>query len=163
MNPIKVGRGHCGNEKLRAVGILASVGHRQHARFVVSVLEVLICELTSVDRLSARAVAVLEVTALEHEAFDDAVELASLEVEWFVGGRAFALLTGAQCTEVLRRFGDSLGKKLHRHLKKKREAGQKVCNNIYSTLPAALPSIEMSKNTYCTLPTAYKVLSRAQK
>ena len=45
--------GNGGDEELRAVGVLASVGHRQQSGHVVSLLEVLILELGAVDGLTA--------------------------------------------------------------------------------------------------------------
>ena len=63
-------------------------------------LEVLVLELLSVDGLSTGAVAPSEITALDHEVLDDAVE-----------GRALvskALLAGRESTEVLCRLGDRL-------------------------------------------------------
>ena len=55
-------------------------------------VEVLVRKLLAVDRLATRAVAVGEVTALEHEVWDDAVEFAALVAE--------AARAGAQLLEV---------------------------------------------------------------
>lgn len=67
-----------GDEELRSVGVLASVGHAQPAGAIVLQLEVLILEALAVDGATAGAVALGEVTALDHEVLDDAVELAAL-------------------------------------------------------------------------------------
>ena len=56
-------------------------------------LEVLIRELVAVDALAASAVALGEVTALNHELLDDTVEVGALV--------AVALLAGSKGTEVL--------------------------------------------------------------
>jgi hypothetical protein len=56
-------------------------------------LEVLIGELVAVDALAASAVALGEVTALDHELLDDTVEVGALV--------AVALLAGSKGTEVL--------------------------------------------------------------
>jgi len=93
-----------GDEELRAVGVRASVGHRQKERLVVGQLEVLVGELLAVDGLAAGAVATGEVTALKHELRDDTVELAALVAE--------ALLAGAERTEVLGGLGDDVVEEL---------------------------------------------------
>ena len=64
---VQVGGGHRGHEELRAVGVGAGVGHAEHARLVVLVLEVLIREGLSVDGLPPGAVALGEVAALGGE------------------------------------------------------------------------------------------------
>ena len=46
-------------------------------------LEVFVGELFTVDRFASGASAVGEVTALQHELWDDPVELGALEMEWF--------------------------------------------------------------------------------
>ena len=56
-------------------------------------LEVLIGELVAVDALAASAVALGEVTALDHELLDNTVEVGALIAE--------ALLAGSKGTEVL--------------------------------------------------------------
>lgn len=104
-----------GDEKLRAVGVLAGVGHAcekscvsmimpvqlclhcakhtQETLLGVLQLKVLIRELVAVDALPASAVALGEVTALDHELLDDAVEVGALV--------AVALLAGCKGAEVL--------------------------------------------------------------
>ena len=52
----------------------AGVGHGEEAGADVLLLEVLVGELLAVDGLAAGAVAAGEVTSLEHELGDDAVE-----------------------------------------------------------------------------------------
>ena len=68
---------HSSEEELGAVGVRTSVGHGQISCSSVLQLEVLICELLSVDGLAAGAITVGEVTSLDHEVLDDAVESAS--------------------------------------------------------------------------------------
>ena len=91
-------------EELRAVGAWASVGHGEDALASVCESEVLVGEFGTVDRLATSSVAGCEVTALSHEAWDDSVEGASLEVQG-LAGFANALLTCAQTSEVLRSDG----------------------------------------------------------
>ena len=54
-----------GEEKLGAVGVLASVGHREPASAVVLELEVLVSEFFSVDRFSACSISSSEITTLK--------------------------------------------------------------------------------------------------
>lgn len=75
-------------------------------------VEVLIVKLLAVDGLAAGAVADGEVTALDHELLDDAVELGALVVEG-LSGLAQTLLAGAQGAEVLGRLGHDVVVQLH--------------------------------------------------
>jgi hypothetical protein len=56
-----------GDEKLRAVRVGSGVGHGQDALLGVLELEVLVLELGTIDGLATSAVALGEVTALDHE------------------------------------------------------------------------------------------------
>lgn len=103
-----------GDKELRTVGVLSGVGHACRKIFVSNLflvtyvmisqltqkvllgvlqLEVLIRELVAVDALAASAVALGEVTALDHELLDNTVEVGALV--------AVALLAGSKGTEVL--------------------------------------------------------------
>ena len=103
-----------GNEELGAVGVLAGVGHAcseshvSHALGLQCVsisqrtkktllgvlqLEVLVGELVAVDALAAGAVALGEVTSLDHELLDNTVEVGALVAK--------ALLASSKGTEVL--------------------------------------------------------------
>ena len=75
-------------------------------------LEVLIWELFSIDRLSSGSVSTSEISSLDHEVRDDAVELGSLEVEW-LSRLSDSLLSGAQGTEVLSGLWDDVGVELN--------------------------------------------------
>mmetsp|Transcript_100918 Transcript_100918/g.179123 ORF Transcript_100918/g.179123 Transcript_100918/m.179123 type:complete len:208 (-) Transcript_100918:79-702(-) len=109
---VQVRRGHGAQEELRAVGVWPRIGHGQHTRTSVLVLEVLIAELLSVDRLSSGAIAFREVPALAHEAWNHAVERAPLEMERLALS-ALALLTGAECSEVFCRLWHVFCVQLH--------------------------------------------------
>lgn len=84
---------HGGDEELGAVGVWASVGHRQQTWLGVLLGEVLVWELTAVDGLAADTSTVGEVTTLQHEVWDHSVEWAA--------GVAEALLAGTESSEVL--------------------------------------------------------------
>ena len=63
-----------GDKELRAVSILASIGHTQKALLGVLQLEVFIGELLSVDRLATSAVSLGEITPLDHKVFDNSMK-----------------------------------------------------------------------------------------
>lgn len=64
---------------MTAVGVLATVGHRQKIGFVVLQGEVLVVESAAVDRLAARSISAGKVPRLDHEAFHNSVEHNALE------------------------------------------------------------------------------------
>ena len=70
-------------------------------------LEVLVLELGAVDGLAASAIARGEVTALDHELLDDAVEDGPLVVQR-LARLADAFLAGAEGSEVLGRLGHDI-------------------------------------------------------
>ena len=87
-------------EKLRTVGVGASVGHGENSWTGVLQREVLVFELVSVDGFSTSSVVVGEVSALTHEVGDDSVEGGSLESE--------TLFSGAKTTEVFSCLWDDI-------------------------------------------------------
>ena len=99
-------------EELGAVGAWAGVSHGENTSAGVLVDEVLVFEVGSVDGLATGAVANSEVTTLGHEASDDSVEGAALEVEGLVVAADLARLTSAELLEVLGSPG-SVGSELH--------------------------------------------------
>ncbi len=80
---VEPGANHEGDEELAAVGAGSGVGHGQEHGLGVLVVEVLVFELAAVDGFAASAVAEGEVATLGHEAADNSVEFASLEVKGF--------------------------------------------------------------------------------
>jgi hypothetical protein len=87
---IKPGSDDRGDEELRAVGVAASVGHAEQALLCVLELEVFIIELVAIDGLATGAIALGEVTTLDHEVLNNAVEARSLVAEAFLAGRKSA-------------------------------------------------------------------------
>ena len=71
---IKPRGGDSANEELRSVGVGSRVGHGQNSSPVVLVDEVLIRKLSAVDRLATSTGGVSEISTLEHELRDHAVE-----------------------------------------------------------------------------------------
>ncbi len=82
-----------GQKELRAIGVWASVGHRQQTWLGVLELEVLVLEFVAINRLAASAVLVGEVATLAHEVRDDTVERAALIAK--------TLLASAESAKVL--------------------------------------------------------------
>ena len=96
-----------GDEELRSVGVGSSVGHGQETRSGVLQLEVLVVELLSVDGLTSSSVSGSEISSLDHEVGNNAVEDRTLVVKR-LSGLADSLLTSAQSAEVLHGLGHSL-------------------------------------------------------
>ena len=109
MPAVEVRSGTEAEEELAAVGVRAGVGHREDAAASVLVLEVLVGELLAVDGLATSAVATSEVATLRHEAINDSVEGAALEMQ-SLARLALALLSGAESAEVLRGLRGVRGK-----------------------------------------------------
>ena len=74
MGAVEMGSLREAEEELAAVGAWSSVGHGKNTTSHVPVLEVLIGEFGSVDRLAASAVSSGEVATLGHETCDDTME-----------------------------------------------------------------------------------------
>ncbi len=62
------------DEKLWAICICSSIGHREVSFFLMLQVEILIIECESINRFSTCPITVWEVSSLDHEAFDDSVE-----------------------------------------------------------------------------------------
>lgn len=75
---IEPGSGHEGDEELRAIGVLASVGHAQHARLSVVQHKVLILKVLTVDAERSPAITTGNITSLNHERGNYPVEDAVL-------------------------------------------------------------------------------------
>ncbi len=101
---IEVGSGCEAHEELGAVSVGAGVGHRENTSTCVSVGEVLIFESATVDGLTAATIASGEVTSLGHEAGNDTMELAALEVEGLTL-LSLAFLASAEALGVLSSAG----------------------------------------------------------
>jgi len=94
-----------GDEELRSIGILSCIGHTEKTNLGVLELEVLIWELLAIDGLSTSAIALCEITALDHESRDNTMEVGS-----FI---SIALLSSCQCAEVLNCLGNRLSVQTH--------------------------------------------------
>ena len=107
VEPLRLG---AGQEKLAPVAVGPAVGHAQQPGARVFRDEVFVVELAPVDGDAARAVSLEEVPALDHEIFDDAVEL---HVLVSLRKAALLVLAGAELSEVLARLGRDVGEQLH--------------------------------------------------
>jgi hypothetical protein len=76
-------------------------------------LEVLIGELLSIDGLAPGAISAREVSSLDHEVGDHAVEGGALVVQRLPSRRCRARLAGAECAEVLAGAGGDVAVELH--------------------------------------------------
>ena len=94
MLAIKVRHRVEGDIELGAVSVGARVGHGDLVGLGVLDGEVLIIELSAVDRFSASAVALSEIAALGHEAGNDSVERAALVAEWCAVGSRTGISLG---------------------------------------------------------------------
>jgi len=81
----------------------ACIRHAQKKGLFVNLLKVLVVKLLAVYALAARAIALCEVSALDHKRLDDTVERRSLVVQGFPR-LALAFLAGAEGTEIFGRL-----------------------------------------------------------
>ena len=95
-----MGRCSEAEEKLRSVGVGSGVSHGEDTSACVSVSEVLVVEFSTVDGLATSSISSGEIATLGHETWDNAMELATLEVEVLALG-THASFTGAEGAEVL--------------------------------------------------------------
>lgn len=72
----------------------SSICHTEQERLLVQPLKVLILKLLPVDALAPGAIALCEVSTLDHEALDDAVEAGALVVQR-LASLTHTLLAGA--------------------------------------------------------------------
>ena len=100
MLTVEVRRGSEAEEELRAVSVGASIGHGKDASARVPICEVLIVKSSAIDGLATSAITSGEVATLGHEAWNDTVELAALEVQW-LALLARSSLSSAKASEVL--------------------------------------------------------------
>lgn len=88
------------------------IRHGEEEGPLVLELEVLILKLFAVDALATSTVAVGEVTTLDHELLNDAVEIRAFVVER-LSALAETLFAGAESAEVLSRLGHNIVVQLH--------------------------------------------------
>jgi len=95
----------------RAVRVLASVGHAHPTSAVVFQLEVLVREFFSVNGLATSAISTGEISALNHEIFDDAMEFTSgVATELAASSWSFLTVAFGRLDEVLDGLWDSFAK-----------------------------------------------------
>ena len=73
---------HCADEKLTAIGVGARIGHRKNTRTGVLEAEILISEFLAIDGLTTPAIALSEITTLNHDCdnnhFDEVLSMRRL-------------------------------------------------------------------------------------
>mmetsp|Transcript_13072 Transcript_13072/g.18072 ORF Transcript_13072/g.18072 Transcript_13072/m.18072 type:complete len:258 (-) Transcript_13072:197-970(-) len=86
-------------EKLRSIGMLPSVRHREQAFLLMLNFEVLVFKLLAVNGLASLTIPIGEVSSLAHESRNYSVERAAFVVEW-LSFLSNSFLAGAQGPEV---------------------------------------------------------------
>jgi len=112
MLAVQPGGLHGTEEKLRSIGIRASVRHGEDTRSSVLEREVFVGELGAVDGLTTGSVSRGKITALAHKIGDHTVERGALEMQR-LPGLSHTLLSGAQAAEVFCRLRDHIRTQLH--------------------------------------------------
>lgn len=95
-----------GDKELGTIGVGACIGHREDSGSSVLQNEVFVGEFLTIDGLATSAIVVREVSALEHEIGDYAVECGALVAE--------ALLARAQRTKVFARLWSDICSQLQK-------------------------------------------------
>lgn len=101
-----------GDEELAAVGVSSGVGHWEAEGFVLE-FEVFVRESFTPDWSSSGTISTCEVTTLNHEAWDDSVELASLE------GKFHAIvfeISFTECDKIFDGFGDGVAEHVNNNV-----------------------------------------------
>ena len=88
-------------EELGSICIWTCISHRKNSSAGMLGLKVFILEFVTIDTFSASAVSYCEVTSLSHEACDDSVKFATLEMKRF-STFSITFLSGAKSAEVFR-------------------------------------------------------------
>lgn len=92
------------NEELRSIGIWSSISHGQSTSTTMAMIEILISESITIDRLAARPIVVCKVTSLCHETRNDSVEDRLFEVHWS-SMTANAFFSSTENSKILRCLG----------------------------------------------------------
>lgn len=100
------------NEKLTAISVWTAVCHRKQTSFGVFSLEGFVFEFLTIDGFSSSSIFMSEITTLEHEILDETMENGVLIVER-LALRTNPLLTSAESTEILCRFGCNVFVEFH--------------------------------------------------
>merc|ERR1711957_360585 len=98
------------DEELTAVGVGTTVGHGKQSWFLVLQTEVLIRKALPEDTQTSRAVALHEISTLDHEVLDDSVEGAIFVAD---GHLVQSELAGAKLTEILGCLRHHVAEELH--------------------------------------------------
>ena len=97
---VEMREGSEAQEELGTISAGTSVSHGQNTLASVLMNEVLVLKFVAIDRLSSSSVSASEISSLSHEARDDSVPDAALEVKR-LALLSNTLLSSAESTEVL--------------------------------------------------------------
>mmetsp|Transcript_19045 Transcript_19045/g.34346 ORF Transcript_19045/g.34346 Transcript_19045/m.34346 type:complete len:308 (+) Transcript_19045:1256-2179(+) len=101
-----------GDEELASIRARASIGHREQTPLGMLDFEVFVRKFLAVNTLSTSSIGIGEISTLNHEVFNNAVENRSLVMQW-LSRNSIPHLTSTQGSEVIGSFRCNVSIKLH--------------------------------------------------
>jgi hypothetical protein len=100
-------------KELRSITVRSRIGHRENSGASVIENEILILEPHSVDGSPTSSITVCKISALAHEAGDNAVEKRIGEWRWSIIATIYDKYVCAELAEILSRFRNDIGAEGH--------------------------------------------------